>query len=114
MAGFSPDVQKGMLLHTARTLRDEPEQQAKLAEVWLAGDVAGIGAILHDERGAWSSEAVYQAMLVDRNKAWAREIDKLLESETGDVFVAVGFGHLAGEDSLIGMLETAGHEVVRR
>ena len=114
MAGFPVEEQKGMLMHTARTLRDDPGQQAKLAEVWLAGDVAAIGAILHDERGAWSSEAVYQAMLVDRNKAWVSEIGKLLESETGDVFVAVGFGHLAGEDSLIGMLREEGHHPERQ
>jgi len=114
MAGFDPEIQKGMLLHTARTLRDDPGQQAKLAEVWLAGDVAAIGAILHDERGAWSSEAVYQAIPVKRNQAWAREIGKLLDTETGKVFVAVGFGHLAGEDSLTGMLKAAGYNVVRQ
>jgi uncharacterized protein YbaP (TraB family) len=114
MARFPVEEQTGMLMHTARTLRDDPHQQAKLAEAWLAGDVAAIGAILHDERGAWSSETIYNVMLVKRNKAWTGKIGKLLKTEKGDIFIAVGFGHLAGEDSLIGMLEAAGHKVVRQ
>lgn len=114
MSGFSAEEQTGMLLHTARTLRDDPEQQARLAEIWLAGDVDAIGETLHTSGGAWSSEAIYQAMLVKRNQAWVSEIGKLLETEEGNVFVAVGFGHLAGPDSLVTMLEAEGWKTVRQ
>lgn len=114
MAGFPAAEQKSLLLHAARTLRDDPEQQARLAQLWLNGDVPAIGAILHDQRGAWSSEVIYQATLVDRNQDWVVQIDELMESETGRIFVAVGYGHVAGDDSLIGMLERAGHRVVRQ
>jgi len=113
MAGFSVEEQKGMLLHTARTLRDDPEQQSQLADAWLAGDVETIGDVLHTSGGAWSSKAIYQAMLVARNQAWVTEIERLMETEEGDIFIAVGYGHLAGPDSLVTLLETEGRKVSR-
>jgi len=114
MAGFEEAEQVGMLMHAARVLRDRPDEQAQLADAWLAGDVETIGQMLHGANGAWSSDTVYQTMLVARNEAWAGEIAELMEVETGTVFFAVGFGHFAGQDSLIGMLEAKGHSVVRR
>lgn len=108
LAAFPEAEQVGMLMHTARTLQDDPDQQTRLAEAWLEGDVETIGVILHDTMGAWSSKTVYDAMLVQRNKAWVSRLQQMMTAETGTVFVAVGFGHLAGDDSLIDMLETAG------
>ena len=45
MASFPAEEQKKMLLHTARTLRDDPHQQTRLAETWLAGDVDALSLI---------------------------------------------------------------------
>ncbi len=115
MAGFSESEQISMLMHTARTLRDNPTQQAQLADAWLAGDVETVGTILHGtDASAWSSPAMYDAMLVQRNAAWAVEIERLLAEETGTVFVAVGLGHLAGEDSLVTVLSRKGTVFVRQ
>ena len=114
LATFPEDEQIATLLHTARTIRDDPDQQARLAEAWLAGDVDAIGNILHDTMGAWSSEKAYDALLVQRNQEWVAHIKNLMADETGTVFVAVGFGHLAGEDSLINMLNAEGLSATRK
>lgn len=108
MAGLPEAEQVGMLMHTARTLRDQPNQQAELADAWLAGDVGTVGALLHGPDGAWSSEAIYDAMLVTRNKMWVSQIKTLLAEHEGTVFLTVGLGHFAGKDSLITLLEADG------
>jgi len=113
MSKFSEDEQIGMLMHQARTLRDAPTQQTELADAWLGGDVQKIGDILHGD-GAWSSEVVYDTMLVQRNKAWLDELISLLADHDGTIFVTVGLGHLSGEDSLIEMLSDAGYAVHRQ
>lgn len=114
MASFPEDIQIGMLLHTARTIRDRPGQQLILANAWLSGDVKLIGKLLHGENGAWSDQSVYDAMLVTRNQAWLGEIKTLLAEHDGTVFFTVGLGHFAGKDSLIAMLEADGIEVSRQ
>jgi len=113
MAGFSEDAQTGLFLHSIRTMRDNPDQTENLIAAWLAGDVAAVGDVLHGP-GAWSSDVVRTAMLVERNNTWTARIADMMERETGTIFVAVGLGHLAGEDSLVGMLEDAGYTLTRR
>lgn len=114
MAGFSEEVQIGMLMHTVETLKNRPDQQVQLSKAWLVGDVDAIGELLHGDEGAWSSEKVYDAMLVQRNAAWSTEIKRLMAEHKGTVFFAVGLGHLAGKDSLIRMLQDDGLTVRRK
>jgi len=114
MASFSEDEQVGMLLHSARALRDRPDQQASIVDAWLSGDVELVGQLLHGEEGAWSSDEIYETMLVARNREWVSEIQNLVATHEGTVIVTVGLGHLAGEDSLINMLEDNGLDVKRR
>ncbi|WP_432201144.1 TraB/GumN family protein [Erythrobacter sp. W53] len=114
MARFSEEEQVGMLLHNARSLRDRPDQQAMIADAWLDGDVELIGELLHGEEGAWSSEAIYNAMLVARNEAWLSELENLLKEHEGTAFFTVGLGHFAGPDSLINMLRDKGITTKRR
>lgn len=114
MAAFPQDEQVGLLLHSAREVRDNPDNQVELNSLWLAGDVDGIGTALHGPDGAWSSEAIYEAMLVDRNEAWVAEIKQMMDEQPGEIFVAVGFGHLAGPDSLVKMLGAQGFDVTRQ
>ena len=59
-----------------------------------------------------SSTDYYKALLVDRNKAWAKILTRYME-DSGTAFVAVGTGHLLGEDSLINLLRDQGYEVSR-
>ena len=49
-------------------------------------------------------------MLVRRNTNWADQIQTELEG-SGTVFIAVGAGHLAGDDSVQNILERRGVEV---
>ena len=114
LADFSEEEQVGMLMHAAKTISSQPDQQMQIAKAWMNGDVKEIGSLLHGSEGAWSSQTIYNAMLVERNKTWVAEIKRLMAEHEGTVFFAVGLGHLAGDDSLVKMLQDQGWTVHRK
>jgi uncharacterized protein YbaP (TraB family) len=59
------------------------------------------------------SPEFYEDVFVDRNRNWTEELLSMLSERQGQIFVAVGAGHLLGDDSVIRMLENEGYEVSR-
>ena len=53
---------------------------------------------------------LYQAMFVARNQAWLPQIQQMF-GNTEKELVLVGAGHLAGEHSVLALLQQAGHKV---
>lgn len=106
-----PEVQQRALL--AATLRDAPQQPAKLAllqKAWANGDVDMLArATDQDFAGQPALKAV---LLTDRNRAW---LDKLVSMMAGSArpFVAVGAAHLVGPDGLPALLAAKGYKVTR-
>ena len=88
-------------------MRDE--FQGMLA-AWARGDVKQIGATFNDDLSG--SPELREALLRRRNVNWTRWIQRRMASP-GSVLVAVGAGHLAGQDSVISMLERDGYRVRR-
>jgi hypothetical protein len=80
-----------------------------LVSEWVDGDVHGIGLLMSNP-DMMGSDDVYDALLKSRNEIWVGKIEAMLE-EPGTRLIAVGAGHLAGEDSVIEMLEAKGYEV---
>ena len=111
LAGFPEEGQLAYLLRSLDDFDDGAAQLERLVEAWLAGDVVAIEQIgLRPMREV--GERVYQALLVERNRAWADRISLILD-DTGTAFIAVGALHLAGEDSVQRMLEDRGLTVER-
>lgn len=111
LAGFPEEGQLAYLLRSLDDFDDGAVQLERLVEAWLAGDVVAIEQIgLRPMREV--GERVYQALLVERNRAWADRISLILD-DTGTTFIAVGALHLAGEDSVQRMLEDRGLTVER-
>lgn len=77
-----------------------------MVESWADGDVEALARVVVDEMQVETPE-VYEALLVKRNQNWAGQIQTLLEG-SGTAFIAVGAGHLAGEDSVQTILESRG------
>jgi len=65
--------------------------------LWANGDPDALGALLNEELR--DEPELARRLLADRNARWAEWIDARLD-QPGTAFVAVGAGHLAGEDSL--------------
>lgn len=78
---------------------------------WSTGDVDALDAIMLEDVKVDSPE-LYKTIFVDRNTDWADQIQTLLAG-TGDAFIAVGAGHLAGDDSVQAILQSRGVDVER-
>jgi uncharacterized protein len=77
---------------------------------WMNGDVDAIGRTFNSE--LQNSPDLREALIRRRNAAWAYWLHSRL-GQPGTVFVAVGAGHLAGQDSLLDMLKQRGLRVRR-
>jgi hypothetical protein len=106
------EVQIELLYGAAIGLDDSAAMLDDMVAEWADGDVAGLGILVADPDGMGFSKAMYDSVLVERNRKWIPRIEALLE-DPGTVLVAVGSGHFAGPDSVILMLEDKGYTVER-
>lgn len=107
---LSEDAQRNFLL----SVLDDPSamkvQFGGMLDAWTRGDVKAIGdSFNHDLAEA---PELKDALLVRRNANWANWVKSRLD-QPGTVLVAVGAGHLAGEQSVQAMLELKGIKVSR-
>ena len=109
LAGADMEDQVEGLVFASQTVDLGADMLDSLVDEWADGDVAGLGEIISNPDAIGGEEA-YDALLVQRNKNWVPQIEAMLD-EPGTVFVAVGSGHLAGDDSVITMLRAEGHEI---
>lgn len=111
LAGFPEAGQLDFLRSTLEDYEDATVELDRLVEAWAHGDVEAIetiGVVPMRE----TSELLYQALLVNRNRHWADQIQAMLAG-SGVVFIAVGSAHLVGDDSVQDILEDRGVTVVR-
>lgn len=109
LAALDDCEQVSFLLATVESLDEGVEMLDILIGEWADGDVHGIGLLMANPEMI-GSQAIYDVMLTDRNRRWVPQIAAMLD-EPGTVLVAVGAGHLAGEDSVITMLRDEGFAV---
>ena len=57
----------------------------------------------------FGSDKYEDLLLNDRNKKWVKELNAIMKTES--VFVAVGAGHLSGDNGLINLLKKEGYKV---
>ena len=100
------------LMDDLRRNEEEPEFLDTLVSEWVDGDVEGLGLIISDPL-MQTDKTYYDALLLHRNEKWIPKIEIMLDIP-GTSFVAVGAAHLAGPDSVVGMLRAKGLDVVRQ
>jgi uncharacterized protein len=88
-------------IHARKTMKCD---LARLVNAYRAGDIVTMQALLVIPR----TEA---SLLVPRNKKWFALLEQ--QFTQGGAFVAVGLGHLLGDNSLVAMLQRAGYTVER-
>ena len=108
-ANLPDDEQVDFLISSAESVEEGSEMLDILVGEWEDGDVAGLAALMSNPE-MMGSEAIYDALLKERNEDWVPKIEAMLD-EPGTVLIAVGAGHLAGEDSVIELLRADGYEV---
>ena len=100
-------AQRRLLTQTVEEARRMKALYERIMRAWLEGDMATIAR--EDETGEQPDPVVEQAVLVARNRDWSDVVGKL----KGRPFIAVGTGHLTGQDNLIQLLEAKGYKVTR-
>ncbi|HWA17480.1 MAG TPA: TraB/GumN family protein, partial [Devosia sp.] len=81
-----------------------------LLVAWQSGDVDAIASMFTESEGDDAEDL--DRILYDRNANWIPAIEALLANNEQDLIV-VGAAHLAGERSVLDLLEQAGYTVTR-
>lgn len=108
--GMSRDEQARMLLNTLDDLSDLEDGLDTLVDAWKRGDTATLDKEL--KQGFDGLPGMYQALVVDRNRAFGEKITAL-DTAKGNHLVIVGALHLVGDDSVIALLKAQGHKLKR-
>jgi len=108
--GLPESAQRELLEGAVESPAAAKQQFDSMLAAWMSGDVAAIGRTFNAE--FQNSPELKEALLSRRNANWAYWVHSRL-GQPGTVFVAVGAGHLAGNDSVVEMLKQRGLRVRR-
>ncbi|WP_228243928.1 TraB/GumN family protein [Porphyrobacter sp. GA68] len=90
-------AQIAFLVETAQDAENIKPMLDRMVAAWMAGDADLLARIMNE--GMESNPLLAERLLYERNRNWAEWIDQRLQ-QPGTVFMAVGAGHLAGENSV--------------
>ena len=107
---LSEGAQRALLLSVVEDSEETRAQFRAMLDAWASGDLAGIARTFDDE--TLMSPELREALMRRRNARWAEWLERRLD-RPGTVFVAVGAGHLAGEQSVQAMLKKKGLKAKR-
>ena len=111
LSGLPDKIAAEMLIQTLDELEEGVAAVDTLSAAWLAGNVKQLQKEGPDKMRQ-SAPALYDAMLVQRNANWMKQIDAMLKG-SGTQFIAVGAAHLVGSDGLPEQLRQRGYKVER-
>ena len=101
-----PDAQQvSWLVQTLESNDELDEALAPMLAAWSAGEVDRLVALMNESSD--HDPALHRLLFTNRNAAWASWIQARLR-RPGTVFLAVGAGHLAGNDSVQAALQARG------
>ena len=105
--------QKAHIQFVGSTIDELPKLESTMATMvdeWAKGDPEALAKEMNDSLK--DSPEVAKVLLVDRNARWAEWVANRMKSP-GTVFIAVGAGHLAGNDSVQAQLAKLGVKAER-
>ncbi len=107
---LSEEAQRKFLVDVLDDPATMKDQFGGMLEAWSRGDVKAIGESFN--RDLADAAELKNALIDQRNANWAKWVKSRLD-QPGTVLVAVGAGHLAGDDSVLAKLEKDGVQVTR-
>ncbi len=102
---LTPEQQLAMLQQALDNIDELPAMLAPMLAAWSAGDVDRLVEMINQMSA--DDPTVHDLLFTRRNANWTNWIVERLE-RPGTVFLAVGAGHLAGDDSVQTMLAARG------
>lgn len=109
LADLPRDAEAHFLSLTMDQVEAGDDQMDVMDRAWVSGDTATLERLLAAE---WreSGDAVHDALILRRNRAWAENIEQRLHG-SGRAFITVGAAHLLGEGSVVALLRERGVRV---
>jgi uncharacterized protein len=108
---MSMDAQVEYLMSSLEQAHDLPKQVDGMVHAWQRGDTNWFETQMKSELG--NDPAVYQTLVVARNRKWIARIEALLADDK-NYLVIVGTAHLVGRDSVIDLLKRDGIGAMQR
>ncbi|MGH7854339.1 MAG: TraB/GumN family protein [Candidatus Binatia bacterium] len=108
---LSKREQELMLRETVGELDRLDREINEIVQSWLKGDESRLTTLLLT--GMQEYPDLYEKVLVERNRRWVGDIEKLVQQGSG-AMVVVGAAHLVGKDSVVEMLKAKGYSVEQR
>ena len=109
--GMPMETQANYLISSLEQAHDLTKEVNEMVRAWQSGDMGWFEAEVKSDLGR--DPAVYQSLLVSRNRKWIARIEKLLDDDENHL-VIVGTAHLVGRDSVIDLLKKDGIGAVQR
>jgi len=104
---ISYEQQSELLVEMIRRYIETRMRYFEMVEKYIAGDLDGLSLLLLQESAL--IENLYDVFYLQRNRAWINDIEKhIIETKT---FIAVGAGHLPGEEGIIQLLRNQGYQL---
>jgi uncharacterized protein YbaP (TraB family) len=106
--GLSRRDQEMMLRETLKELDQLDKGVEQLVQFWMKGDVRSVEEWLL--AGMREYPQVHEKIIVERNRRWLPQIEKMLAEGDGTMIV-VGAAHLVGKEGVIELLKQRGYTV---
>ena len=103
--GLSKEKQAEMVMEGIRNEGKNLEMLNEVQGLYKRQQVDSLYAMMHAEKSVIMEEE--ELFLNKRNKNWLPQIEKLIQNKTA--FIAVGAGHLGGDQGVIKLLRTRGY-----
>lgn len=107
---LDPQTQRALLTRAATGADTAVADVEAMTTAWASGDVAALERMINEDVEA--VPAARQAIIADRNHRWAAWARARM-ARPGTVLLAVGAGHLVGDDGLPALLAAEGLAVRR-
>lgn len=105
---LTPQAQLRLLDMVLEDLDDSADETRAVLTAWRRGDAAQLATLLATEYRSFP--ALYDALVMDRNRHWLPEIERLLRSDE-NCLVVVGALHLVGKGGLLEALRREGFAI---
>jgi uncharacterized protein len=106
MDQLSDKDQESMLRQSLKEMDLLDKGLNQIVRSWAAGDVRALEELLLNAMREYP--AVHQKMIVDRNRRWMPEIERIIE-QGESALVVVGAAHLVGKEGVIELLKARGY-----
>lgn len=103
---LSPRDQEAVLRQTLQEMDLVEKSVGRIVQSWVKGDTASLEETLLSSMREYPE--IYQKLVVDRNRRWLPQIQKMLEQGEG-ALITVGAAHLVGKDGIIELLKQQGY-----